>query len=944
MRCFRSLAGPLICFLIFCSPCSPTIANSFADDAVYFGKVVRSIHYDADTPIDPSHYDPYLGIRPGDVLTRTTLKAAIQSLYDTGRFSNIVVDAVLEEGGVILHFKLRLNYYFNEFSVEGKVDLNGRSPSEVMSLPVGERFTSDKLEEARQTMLKYMHDRGFFLASVQARTKPVESNRQVNTTFEVESGKLATIASIEVRGVPPADAPKILDILDLAKGKKYDREHVRRQMESLKKHFLKRGFLGAAATLPPEVFDSSTNTVRVAVEVSNYGLVRVSVDGFKIAKDRLRRLLPVLSEGVQDELLKEGETNLRNFLEESGYPEAEIAIEDARDKQGVRIVTYKIDEGRKVTVSDVGFQGNESFSTETLLAAVQIQPARFLQKSVYSVQKLDADVEALRALYESAGYLNAEIIPVIVPVKGAERLRITFEVEEGSLARTRDLVFVGNTSLTSAALQLKMGLAPSGPYSPHLVERDRQAILAAYNDAGFLQPRVIYRVSDPDAANSYLVEFQITEGKKSFVDEIILLGNKRTRESVIKKRIGLKENDPLSLGRMLETQQSLYNLGVFDRVRVTPQNQESVAAYQDVVVRLDEAKQITVGYGLGYHERERLRGTLELRHLNILGTARRADLRLRGSRLEQGVLLSFQQPQIRFLPLDSYFTFSARVKKEVSFEAKRVNASYQFGQPLSNHSWGLLRYNFKNVRVSDLKVNLSDLEREDTPRNLSTVSASYVNDTRDDYLDAQKGFFTSTDLSLTTRALGSSNNFVSFYTQNHYYRKLPAGLLFSASVSFGTAHPFRGDTIIPISERFFAGGGSSLRGFEIDHAGPLALSKPDPNLPDKITYNPVGGNALLIANGEVRVPLLSRLHFAVFYDTGNVFLNLRDIAFSKFSHASGFGLRIKTPFGPLRVDYGFNLKNSNCVFYAPGTDCVPASLRDVGFRSRHLHVNIGPAF
>src|SRR5688572_23352440 len=374
MRCFRSLAGPLICFLILCWPCSLTIANSFEDDSVYFGKVVRSIHYDADRPIDPSHYDPYLEIRTGDVLTRTALKTAIQSLYETGRFSSIVVDANLQDGGVTIRFKLRLNYYFNEFSVEGKVDLNGRSPSEVMSLPVGERFTTDKLEEARQTVLKYLHDRGFYLARVQVRTKLSESNRQVNTTFEVESGKLATIDSIEVRGVPPADAPKILDVLDLEKGKKYDRDHVRRQLEDLKKHFLNRGYLGAAATIPPEVFDSSTNTVRVAVDVTNYGLVRVDVDGFKISKDQLRRLLPVLSEGVQDELLKEGEVNLRAFLEESGYPEAELSIEDTRDKQGVRIVTYKIDEGRKVTVTDVGFQGNESFSTETLLASIQIQP------------------------------------------------------------------------------------------------------------------------------------------------------------------------------------------------------------------------------------------------------------------------------------------------------------------------------------------------------------------------------------------------------------------------------------------------------------------------------------------------------------------------------------------------------------------------------------------
>jgi outer membrane protein insertion porin family len=142
----------------------------------------------------------------------------------------------------------------------------------------------------------------------------------------------------------------------------------------------------------------------------------------------------------------------------------------------------------------------------------------------------------------------------------------------------------------------------------------------------------------------------------------------------------------------------------------------------------------------------------------------------------------------------------------------------------------------------------------------------------------------------------------------------------ASSLRFGIRHPFAGDRSIPISERFFAGGGSSLRGFETDRAGPLG-----PN------NEPVGGNALLIGNLELRVPLISRFELAGFYDGGNVFPDVGSIRFSDFSHTLGAGLRLKTPFGPIRIDYGVNLNLSS-------------HLRSIGYGRGHFFLTIGPPF
>jgi outer membrane protein assembly complex protein YaeT len=895
-------------------------SEDFSPDADWFGKVIRTIEYAADGPLDRSHYDHCIGLKPGDTLTRTGLKAAIQALYDTGNFSDIAAEASTESDGVQLQFRLVLSTYFDRFIVPRSVDLAGRSPAEAMALPVGERFSAQKLEEASQAVLKYMRERGYYQADVSARTVRNALSRQVDTTFTVHTGQLATIRSLDVTGVPPEEAAAIQRQLKIKVAQEFARDRFRKRLDALKNDLVSRGYLEAELQIA-ESYEPGDNTVTLVLSIANFGQVRIAVVGFKLPKDQLRRLIPALSgEGLRPELLQEGLANLRDYMEDLGYPEAEIAIQESHDSAGARMIRYNIDRGRRVTVREVRFRGNRSFTDQELLKAIQLQPSGFFQKTAYSVSKLDADEQALAALYQSDGFLDATIVPLVEPLKNGSQLRLTFECAEGARALVRSVQLERDEGLPAEPILARMSLKNGSPYSPNLAEHDRQVILAAYNDAGFLQPTVTWRAAEAGQDHSYAVVFQIKEGARTRIDNIILLGRDRTRASVIEKRIALKKSQPLSLGQMLQTQQSLYNTGAFDLVRVGAQNPESTSPYQNVVVRVQEARPINVRYGFGYQQREKLRGTLQLSDPNIFGLGRRVDLSLRGSAIEQAAILSFQQPQIRFFPVDSFFTFSANKTREISFDLRRFDLSYQYSHPYGKHTWGLLRYSFTNVKVSQVTP---DLLREETPRNLSAVSAYYINDTRDSYMDPEKGFFTSTDLSVTTKLPTStfaSGYYFSLFTQNSYYRRLTPFILMAASFRFGLIHGFAGDRTIPISERFFAGGGSSLRGFSVDAAGPLGLNN-----------EPIGGNALLIGNLELRVPLVSRFQLAIFYDGGNVYPNVSALNYSDFSHTLGGGLRLKTPFGPIRLDYGINLNLSE-------------ELRSLGYKRGHFFVTIGPPF
>jgi outer membrane protein insertion porin family len=930
----------------------------------FFGKVIRKVEIvDTETnrPLDRALYDRSLALAEGrDVLTRPRLKTIMQALYDTGSFSELSAAAAAEGDGVRLTFLVRSSAYFNRFFLSPGVDLGGRAPADAIGLPVGDRFSLTSLEESRLAVVRYMEEKGFYEARVNARWQREGSSPRIDTTFDVVPGSQATIRSLTIRGVPENEARVIRERLGVKPGTRYRRDRFRRSLENLKKRLVDRGFLDAELELKGDdrpSYRTSDHTIALALTIANFGQVRIAVEGMKIPKDELRRLLPVLTgQGLRPELVEEGTANLKSYLEERGFPEASVQTpaQPEFDAAGARMLRYTIDRGRRVLVNRIQFRGQKALTEEEMLRTLQMQPVRgwqklvyrltrremLLQRSTYSVPKLDGDVDALVSLYQSAGYPHAVVIPLVIFHDNGESVDLMFDCREGNQALVESVAINGQPPVdvlmaalhvdkaAAHAMAARFRLQQGKPYSSALTKHDRQILLAAFNDAGYLRAAVLPREAS-DLNDRVRIDFRIEAGEPTTIDHIVIVGRARTRESVIEKRVRLKPEQPLSLGKMLETQQALYDTGVFDRVRVEPQDPTSAAPVQNVVIRLEEARPRTLRYGLGYQEREKVRGTLELSDLNIFGLGQGLDLRLRGSIVEQSAVLSFKQPQLRFLPVDSYLTFSGSKIEQISFTERRLDMSYQYSHQVNSHTWGMVRYSLTNVRVSEVPP---DLAREEMPRNLSTLSAYYVNDTRDNYtnpnaryLDPQKGFFTSTNLGITLNH-GGGGYYASLYTQNSYYRRLRAGVLSASSFRFGLLYPIGGDLSVParlrvpISERFFGGGSSTLRGFATDRAGPLGQGN-----------EPIGGNALLIGNQELSVPVMRRFEIAGFYDVGNVFTGIRAIRWSDVSHTVGVGLRIKTPFGPVRLNYGINLNLS-------------AQLRSFGYKAGHFFLTIGPPF
>ena len=325
---------------------------------------------------------------------------------------------------------------------------------------------------------------------------------------------------------------------------------------------------------------------------------------------------------------------------------------------------------------------------------------------------------------------------------------------------------------------------------------------------------------------------------------------------------------------------------------------------KDIVVLVEEAKRYTIAYGGGF-EVQRLgsttnpaaseiqaapRGIFEVSKLNLTGRGDSLSLKIRGSTIEDRGLLGYLDPNIlgnRHLSFQAT-AYTEKTQDINTFTEMRYEASVQLNDQIKRRTTLSYRYVFRKVLVSNLNIPAQEVPLFSAPTLVSEFGVTWARDARNNAADATKGTFNSADFSIADTTIGSSASFWRLFYQNSSYHPIGKKLNFARSVRFGILEPFH-DTaslsfpaitttplppLIPLPERFFAGGGESLRGFALNQAGPR----------DPITGFPVGGQALLIFNQELRFPMKlpfigTALSGALFYDGGNVYSRLGRISF-----------------------------------------------------------------
>jgi len=932
---------------------------------LYDGQNVSAVDLIANPHRDLEPFRALVTQKAGKPYSQARIEASIAALEKSGQFPKVEVNVIPDLTGLRLNFLLEPAYYLGIVAFPGATRAFSYTRLlQVVNLPDEDPFDKARIPGSEKALAEFLHHAGYFQAAIRTSFTVDDAHQLVSVQFAVELGKQARLGKLTFEGVDGTDQAQLTHSVRslrarltgglLKSGKPYASERIKQATSLIQRQLSRDHRLASKVQELPPQYLAGNNRVDVTIKVEEGPIVIVTISGARLSRipflstREIRKLIPIYSEGTVDrDLVAEGEENLANYFQRKGYFDVKVKT-DFQRRPGKILLTYEIEKDTKHKLDRIVFNGNHAVLSKELLAQVAVKRAHFYSHGTFSEKLLKQSSNNVEAFYRDHGYEEVKVTPQAI--ERGPRVEVTFNIEEGSQTLVDKVDVTGNNSVSKTDLTKPVGfqLQPGKAFSPRLLSDDRNRITANYENRGYLnaevKPSVKRSANTPHRVD---VVYAVVEHQMVRTGEVIYLGQERTRLSLIQKAARLRPESPMQRGQMLEAESRLYDLNIFDWASVGPKKPITDQTEEAAMVKVHEAKRNEITYGFGFEVSHRggnipagtvavpgippvqlgnnqiapsqstfasPRGSIEFDRHNMRGLGETVSAALLFSRLDQRALTTYAQPHFIGSQWKSLTSFSIeRTTENPLFAAGLGDLSFQVERLISRKSNTRLqiRYDFNKTELSHLLVPALVLP-QDRNVHLSTFSGTLLRDTRDKPLDAHRGAFATLNLAMTPEALFSSANFAKLFGQYAYYKSVHS-IVFANSVRLGLLKSFS-SSFVPTSQLFFSGGGTTLRGFPIDEAGPQRLV-PFCNVLKGQTgcvnvTVPLGGRQLFILNSEARFPLgiMKALGGVVFYDGGNVdtAINLRNFA-DNYTNTIGLGLRYATPIGPVRLDIGKNV-------------------------------------
>jgi outer membrane protein insertion porin family len=548
---------------------------------------------------------------------------------------------------------------------------------------------------------------------------------------------------------------------------------------------------------------------------------------------------------------------------------------------------------------------------------------------------LRRDVGALEAFYHARGFFEAQVrLKELTYSQDGQFVDIVIEVTEGKPTRVGNVEFWGNRVLYIAQLRRDLMLYPGVPFNPSLLDSDIYRLKTKYFDRGYLAVSIEDSVSISDY-NADIV-YRIVPGPVITIKNVEIRDNKLTKKSIIESELTFKPGEIFKLNKLLQAQRNLYETGLFMEVEMIPENLDTTENQVDIGVRVRERKSAYIEAGFGVGNVLGSRVLAEWGDRNLFGRGRTLRLKSEysfGFFEDNNLKLGKFKVKTRFYRYDGEFQQRRFWGKKLLLSLIAFYEKDATVEPITVRTIGVTlgsrrrieRYTELLLGLSHERIKTEYLGEPDVKSTTNMLTSTIIYDKRDFILNPQKGVYRSLHLQFAGGPLAGDNDFYTISSSVQQYVQ-SLGSVFAMRLRVGFADAF-GDSKnrgVPIENRYFAGGGNSVRGYPEASLGPVAEPVTAPSVFQGGTV--IGGRVLMLTNAEMRFPLpyLSRLRISgvLFADGGNVWSSLQSVQMENFRlfvdegeviqqdyrYSVGVGLRYNTPVGPIRLDYGIPLK------------------------------------
>jgi outer membrane protein insertion porin family len=906
--------------------------------------------------------------RVGEPLSMADVRETIDHLMSLRRFDDVQPSSEPMPNGVRLRYMLFPLHPIDRIDFRGTLGLSEGALRSLVVDRFGDSPRPGQVGEITDMLRSEYRRKGYDRASITPRVVESHDPDRATLVIDVEAGPRQTITDVRPTQVDPERSVRIQELPDVKRGQPFDEDAIEQELRAWEERMRARDYYEANASHGASITGEG---VFVTVNLALGPRVVLRFTGDPLPESERERLVPIRAEGSADEdLLEDSRRAIETYFHARGYRDAAAPV-TREERGGDLIITFDIDRGPRYILRSVTITGNAAVSTAELLPFVKLESGQPLVETT-----LSARIESVRSLYRVRGFRGADVKTaemVLVPeVESLDRQTdVTIQIAEGLRTVVGAVTFEGNAALDQATLRSLTAIAPGQAFSDAELVQNRDGLELEYRNRGYdgvvVTPAATFSADGTRAD----VVFRLREGPQAIVDHIIIVGNRRISTDVIERELLLREGQPLGYTTLIESRARLVALGLFRRIQIEPLPHGGEGR-RDVLVEVEESDATVLDLGGGVEGRFLLRtgagglaeehfelaprGYFQIGRRNLWGKNRTANLFTRvslSSRQDTTAPISpIEAPEVSygFHEYRVWATFreprAFNTRAEVLFSAiieQAIRSSFDFNRREVRAEAGLRLspvytlsglYSLQNTKLFNVDIAPEDepiIDRLFPRVRIGKVSGSIIRDSRDDPLDASRGSLFIVSADLAARALGSEVGFVKTFAQGFFYQQLPSPrrLILALGARVGAAHGFLrkvGGAVVqdlPASERFFAGGDTSVRGFSLDRLGDERTIT--------TTGFPTGGNGVVVLNSELRFNLTSTLQTIGFLDAGNVFPKASDLSVIDMRPAAGFGLMYRSPFGPVRVDLGFNLDPQE---FVPG----------VTERGNVLHILFGQAF
>jgi outer membrane protein insertion porin family len=894
-RYLRAAASLMGFLFVFCLPLRLYPQNP---DSL---PTIEQIHLTIDGKPGDREMKTLLPMEEGEPFSLKRITESIKQLYQTGLFSDV---EVLREAdrGIKLTFLLTRKLFIRRIDFIGSSEIPQKKLKEKLySLTEEGAYSEERLDKAVEEIKEILREEGFFHTEIEPIIEKDPVSPQVSVSFLIQAAKRYTVGSIDFRGNLILPQKELKKRMHTKEGQTFVPSKLQDDLDRLREIYNSMDYRRAEVLEEERNFDESRELVFLLIKVLPQQKIEFVVRGADVPLELIK---PIWEAQIFEEWgLSEGEAKIINYLREKGYLFPNIDSSVQYEENLMRII-HQITPGRQYKIQGVTFEGLEYFTPEKIKDELLMRQRFSLFQKINGARLFELPRE-IELLYESHGFPDTKV--ELYLQKENKKIKPILSIQEGRQEKIGQISITGIRFFQEDVLLEHISSIQGGPFFEPDIQKDIEELRRFYLNQGF-RGTEIDAVVQPTEASLYSVCFQVKEGRRIQVENVIIMGYEATRKKTISRELLLGKGDYTRYDAILGTKRNLERLGIFTEVRIDEIPTSSDSA--NLLVNVREGSRNYAGFGLGLESKNkprtfavwdneyRLRGTAEYIRYNVFGSAAQASLVGQISLRETRGVFSWRQPYFFGLPLETYLNVWVEREARTSFTYEGSGISLTTVKSISKkeNMDFLTTLKYAERTVTELNfIDESEIDRRFYPFSTTSISGSYIWEKRDDPFNPTKGFFFSSALEWAFPYFKTESDFLKTFNKFQCYASIIPGLTLGSTVRLGLA---KGR--VPVYERFFAGGSSSYRGAEFDELGPK----------DPVSSKPIGGKALLLFNFELTFPVVSTLkdlYGSIFYDKGNVFSARKQLSLGGLQDALGLGLRYRTPLGPVRLEIAWNL-------------------------------------